>query len=152
MKALTVLQPWATPIALGIKQVENRGWAPPPKLIGQWFAIHAGKNAIDPYDDVESLRHCIRQMETPSARFPPLTLRKIQEHAGHVLAVARVLRVETDPEKLTADQRAWFVPGSKAWVLSDLKMLGTPVAIRGQQGLWDLPPDVERAVREQVGL
>jgi len=41
--ALTLWQPWATLIALGHKDIENREWAPPQHLIGKRFAIHAGK-------------------------------------------------------------------------------------------------------------
>ncbi|MGH9649939.1 MAG: hypothetical protein ACRD3I_05655, partial [Terriglobales bacterium] len=42
MKALTMWQPWASLIAAGLKDVENRPWAPPGKYIGQRIALHAG--------------------------------------------------------------------------------------------------------------
>lgn len=43
MKALTLHQPWATLIALGVKTVETRSWKAPDSLIGDRFAIHAGQ-------------------------------------------------------------------------------------------------------------
>ena len=43
MKALTVRQPWATLIALGVKTIKTRSWRAPQALIGQRLAIHAGK-------------------------------------------------------------------------------------------------------------
>lgn len=43
MKALTLHQPWATLIALGVKRIETRSWRAPQALIGQRIAIHAGK-------------------------------------------------------------------------------------------------------------
>ncbi|SMC63672.1 ASCH domain-containing protein [Sporomusa malonica] len=39
MKAITILQPWASLIACGVKQIETRGWA--TKYRGE-IAIHAG--------------------------------------------------------------------------------------------------------------
>ena len=44
MKALTLHEPWASLIAKGTKTIETRGWRPPPGLIGQRIAIHAGMN------------------------------------------------------------------------------------------------------------
>jgi hypothetical protein len=52
MKALTLHQPWASLIALGVKTIETRSWACPPSLIGQPLAIHAGKGKADPADPV----------------------------------------------------------------------------------------------------
>jgi activating signal cointegrator 1 len=40
--ALTLHQPWASLIALGVKTIETRSWPCPPSLIGQPLAIHAG--------------------------------------------------------------------------------------------------------------
>ncbi len=42
MKALTVRQPWASLIALGVKTIETRSWKAPDSLIGECIAIHAG--------------------------------------------------------------------------------------------------------------
>lgn len=44
MKALTIRQPWASLIALGVKHIETRSWRAPQSLIGQTIAIHAGKH------------------------------------------------------------------------------------------------------------
>lgn len=41
MKAITIIQPWATLIAIGNKQIETRSWS--TKYRGP-LAIHAGKN------------------------------------------------------------------------------------------------------------
>lgn len=44
MKALTIRQPWASLIALGVKTIETRSWRAPQALIGQTLAVHAGKH------------------------------------------------------------------------------------------------------------
>ena len=48
MRALTLHQPWATLIALGIKTIETRSWPPPAGMLGQTIAIHAGRT-LEPY-------------------------------------------------------------------------------------------------------
>jgi len=42
VKALTVRQPWASLIVLGIKTIETRSWKLPAAMVGQRIAIHAG--------------------------------------------------------------------------------------------------------------
>ena len=44
--AITLHQPWASLIALGIKTVETRSWLAPERLLGQTVAIHAGKRVV----------------------------------------------------------------------------------------------------------
>ena len=44
--AITLHQPWASLIALGIKTVETRSWPAPARLLGQRIAVHAGKRLV----------------------------------------------------------------------------------------------------------
>ena len=46
MYAITLHQPWATLIALGVKNVATRSWPAPEWLLGQTFAVHAGKRVV----------------------------------------------------------------------------------------------------------
>ena len=43
MKAISIKQPWASLIAHGIKDIENRTWSCPQKYIGQRVLIHVSK-------------------------------------------------------------------------------------------------------------
>ena len=52
MKALTLHQPWASLVALGVKTIETRSWPAPASLIGQPLAIHAGLTKADWRDPV----------------------------------------------------------------------------------------------------
>ena len=46
MYAITLHQPWASLITLGVKTVETRAWPAPARLVGQTVAIHAGKRVV----------------------------------------------------------------------------------------------------------
>ena len=43
MQAITLYQPWASLIAVGVKDKETRGRRPPSYLLGERLAIHAAK-------------------------------------------------------------------------------------------------------------
>ncbi len=47
MKAITIRQPWASLIAHGIKDIENRTWKCPEKYIGKRVLIHASAKTLD---------------------------------------------------------------------------------------------------------
>jgi len=46
MKALTLWQPWAQLVALGVKTIETRSWRPPTSLIGERIAVHASARRV----------------------------------------------------------------------------------------------------------
>lgn len=46
MKVISIKQPWASLIAHGIKDIENRTWKCPEKYIGTRVLIHASKTAV----------------------------------------------------------------------------------------------------------
>ena len=46
MYAITLHQPGASLITLGVKTVETRAWPAPARLVGQTIAIHAGKRVL----------------------------------------------------------------------------------------------------------
>lgn len=41
IRGLTLAQPW--PWAFPYKDVENRSWAPPKSMLGEWIALHGGR-------------------------------------------------------------------------------------------------------------
>lgn len=47
-RAITLHQPWATLIALGVKTIETRSWSPPASAIGERLLIHAGAKPPKP--------------------------------------------------------------------------------------------------------
>ncbi len=138
MKALTLWQPWAHAIVHLGKRIENRSWPPPKYLEGEVFAIHAGKGFDE--DSTEELKRL--RMLAPHVD-------KNYFDRGAVVGVARLRRHTTDIEQVERPQRFWFA-GPVGWILTDVRPV-RPVACRGAQGLWNLPPEVEREVVRETG-
>jgi hypothetical protein len=148
MKAITLIQPWASLIALGEKRIETRSW--PTNYRGP-IAIHAGKS-MPAY-----ARDLCEELEVADL---------LEEHGlmwealpqGEVVATAKLLdciRFAKDTAWIVEEHCAiphgqWpyltgqyeyllgdFSPGRYGFVLEDVRPLPEPIPARGFQGLWD---------------
>ena len=112
MKALTILQPWASLIACGAKKIETRGWA--TKYRGQ-IAIHAGKSTtLSPWSGEFSTktRDAIVSMLWPEARdnrYVSITDSWEELPRGKVIAVADLVDclIIGEENNLTTLTRLW---------------------------------------------
>jgi len=111
--ALTLKHPWAEMIISGVKDVENRSWAPRAPLPFR-FWVHSGKG-MDRKASQMALHH-----------LPSVIL--------GVVTVVDLLKDESESE--------WALPGMWHWVLADPVRLDEPVPCRGAQSLWRPPIDV----------
>ena len=150
MKALTILQPWATLIAMGAKKVETRSWA--TSYRGP-LAIHAGKDINTP--------HCVwrnpfkKELEK-AGMFTPYPDGvygfSLRDH-GKILAIvdlAECLKVVgwepdgaflEDGRKITGNEFVFgdYSVGRYAWLLRNVRKID-PVAAKGKQRLWEWEP------------
>lgn len=145
MRALTMIQPWATGMRRGLKTYETRSW--PTKYRGP-VAIHAGQKI-----DVEATKRLLGAMPLSFDDMP----------TGEIIGVVDLLECFEMTESsvrgaggtVEAEWGDWR-PGRFAWATAPLVWLGRPIPIKGSLGLWKWePPDhvakaVERAQRERV--
>jgi hypothetical protein len=146
MLALTVIQPWASAIMGLGKDVENRGWLPPHKLLGQRFAIHAGKKLeMGPFSlfvyDFAFTRDVFDEERYPTGAL-----------LGTVELVGYFARCEDgnegyavrDPRDaglvlMAGQESRWSTRADCQWVLRNPRPLARPIPMRGAQGLWRVP-------------
>jgi hypothetical protein len=149
MKAISLLQPWASLVAVGAKRIETRSW--PTRYRGP-LAIHASKKWA-PY---QTTYLNIWEIQTGLAPLTgkPLDLSRLSwpgvedKHLplGVVLAVCNL--VDCIPtENLTQGQIGTDRPfgdfslGRYGWILDNVKPLSRPIPAKGNLGLWDwMPP------------
>lgn len=123
MYALTLIQPWATLVFAHGKDIENRMWVPPDRLVGQRIAVHAGR-AVD------------HQLATDAHRAgyampDPLP-------AGALLGTVTLAEVHHAAEcRLRCS--LWADPDAFHWMLTDPRPMPEPVPCRGRQRLWTVP-------------
>ena len=144
MRALTLHQPWATLIALGIKTIETRSWPPPRNLIGQTIAIHAGRRLQpNPGPQIETiLRRTYgdhwRRLLPAGAVVATATVRDACQVAGPAADTGCI--VTRDGQIVPADPYGDFSTGRWLLLLSDISPLPKPIPATGRQRLWRWEP------------
>jgi len=163
MRALTFYQPFASLIICGAKGFETRYHAPPRKMIGERFAIHAAKRephtTID-FDDVtrREIEYQLKVHGQPVIDDLPLGVvlgaavvvaayrcgSRVQGRNGPMFEVLSYLckNILTDekPRFLPIDRMGDYSPGRWAWKLEDVKALDQPVPAIGRRGWWQWEP------------
>lgn len=135
--ALTLLNPWGLAITRYGKNVENRGWPPPPNLTR--FLIHAGKGS-DP-DGMAHLRSV--GYEDALAHVVPSAIVAVADLNGCCRLAVRGRDCPCG---------RWAAARQFHWKLTNVVPLPEPVPCRGAQRLWRPAPDVIDAVAEALGL
>jgi hypothetical protein len=156
MKAITMTQPWATLLALGANRIETRSW--PTSYRGP-LAIHTAigfpKHAVElcrqsPYAEALAAGGYDDAADLPR---------------GKVISVGTLddlLRCDESTERSIIEQsRAGLLPahelafgdfsaGRFGFVLSDMRMLASPLLARGMLGLWNVPAELEDRIVSQI--
>lgn len=154
MLALTVHQPWASLIVLGLKDIENRRWVPPAAAMRQPLYIHAGKQwdhggfrtAVELAGEA-FLRD--REAYPLGAVIGRVTL---ADHHTSVACVrlGRLAHVHPDGPYECSRWAMGGNGGMSHWCLANPVPLPEPVPCRGFQKLWTLPPEVAERVTAQL--
>ena len=117
MYTITLHQPWASLIALGIKTVETRSWPAPARLVGQTLPVGAVLATV-------TLAGMARVEYVD-----PMTGYAIHDGRTEIGCAAGLGWTQTDP---------WgdFSPGRWLWFLGDVRKLPERVPAVGHQSFW----------------
>lgn len=149
MRALTVVEPYASLIAYGRKITENRTWT--TKYRGL-LAIHAGKSKsrvkeqhIAGAGDLRLTFGAIVAVVWLEDVFQPIPPRYPGHHypTAPGWAVARFPDLEREPWRS-------HVEGPYCWLLTQVVRLKTPIVVDGWRRLWEVSKEHEAAMRDQV--
>ncbi|MNW44654.1 ASCH domain protein [compost metagenome] len=148
MKTITIIQPWATLIAIGEKEFETRSWA--TKYQGP-LAIHAGKKIDkeiceqEPFKSVLA-KHGYTVDNLPTGSIIAKAYLKNCYKVTHLTNGTRPGPVWLSAGDLTI---GWggimhneyyfgdYSDGRYAWKLENVRKLVEPITAKGQQGFWN---------------
>lgn len=143
MKALSLIEPWASLVAWGYKKIETRSWGTGYRGV---IAIHASKSkeVVKDFEEVEDL------FDAAGCVLPDYWPRRVEDYPlGKIVAVVKLYHCERmTPELIAAQPRqeigfgAW-APGRYAISLGEARKIETPIPCRGALGLWEVPPELE---------
>ena len=144
MKCLSVRQPWAWAIIHGGKDIENRSWKTPYRGL---VAIHAGVK----FDMGRADWH---DFSTGQYGEPWHSMaRGYNKQDDHVLgAIIGVVEVVECIPSYACDSpwKAGPDPDYFCWKLANPRALVEPIPLKGSLGLFNLPSDIEQAIRGQL--
>ncbi|WP_373544677.1 DUF488 family protein [Chamaesiphon sp.] len=126
IRGITLHRPWSYAIAKLGKPLENRSWECPLPT-GSYLAIHSGSK----WDT---------QAQQAIERITATKVKQSDDPPGQIIAIAKFTG------NITASSSPWFIPGNIGWQLEDITPI-EPIPARGQQGLWELSPELLDRVR-----
>lgn len=132
MKALSLLQPWATLVVIGAKKYETRGWRTFDR--GR-ILIHASLGKSPGWD----IAH-----EQPFKKFIDCYGGFLKLPFGEIIGEVRIEQIKPTEEiraKLSADELAFgdYGTGRWAWRLAKPVLYREPIPCKGALMLWEVP-------------
>jgi ASCH domain len=132
-RCLTIRQPWAALILLGIKPVENRRWF--TKYRGRLWIHTAKKLGVRDWSEVFDL-------SMAGASLPALSSLPL----GAIIGAADLYDCR-DVDDLSEGCDAGFASGPVCWLLRDPRPLATPFPCPGALSLWTPPVGLKLALQ-----
>jgi len=148
MRAISLWQPWASLIAVGLKPYETRHWHPGTYRVGHRIAIHA--TARKPGTDDVAMWMAALPVGTHDSRLPLGAI----VCTAYLAGAYKVLRwteagnpVLENIGEIADDGFGDYSVGRYCWHLIDIERCEPPIRIRGAQGWWDwcAPGDAQPA-------
>ena len=155
MKGLSLHQPYATLIAIEAKRIETRSRSTDYR--GS-LAIHAAKKW-----DYESWETCMSEPIRSALQAHNYNVREKWSYIdqlplGAIVAVAKLVACRSTGDqgedigwldKLSENEVALgnFLPYRYGWFFEDVQKVEPPIPCRGMQGLFKLPPEIEKQLR-----
>lgn len=127
MKAISIKQPWASLIAHGIKDIENRTWSCPKKYLGQRVLIHASSSK-------PVFRYSINQYDIIRKSSQSLIFNCMYDGfpKGAIIGSVVIAECVQNHPSVWAEKRVWN------WVLKDAVLFDKPIRdVKGKLGFWE---------------
>ena len=127
MKAISIKQPWASLIAHGIKDIENRTWKCPQKYLGQRILIHASgchgkKFEINLTDEQMKQAFPLISEKSTSGKW----------EFGAIIGSVVISDCIQNHPSVWAEKDCWN------WVLEDAVLFDKPIMnVNGKLGFWN---------------
>lgn len=134
MRALTIRQPWAHLIMMGLKKIETRSLRTNRR--GRVF-IHAAT----------TMGRSEREAAIREGFDPDALPRGVIVGTAEILDAVPAVDLDVSKDERS---RGDFAPGRWGWILGDVQRLTTPVPASGALSFWKVPADVVTMVEHQL--
>lgn len=139
MKAITIWEPWASAIPLGLKSVETRSWG--TSYRGE-LLICAGKKTSKNNELFFDVYVKPFHKELSYKKLPFGCAVAIVNLADCLMMDTDLISKQSNLERVFGN---WEI-GRYAWVLDNIRPINEPFYVKGQQGLFDVDFDKKRRI------
>lgn len=143
MRGLSVMQPWASLLAIGAKEYETRSFR---QTYRGPVAIHASAGYPAWCRELEKLPDFAGALGRVPRPLP----------TGAIIALGYLAECKICTMH-TANELGWpeaafgdFSPGRWRWRFTSVRPLRTPIPFKGKLGLWSVPPEIAQRIESQV--
>lgn len=140
MKALSIIQPWASLIAVGIKDIENRTWR--TNYRGE-FLIHSSAKRLS-----EGWEALTEEQKAAAVKLikPFGTVNDVK-----LLPVSAIIGKATLADCVQNHPSVWAEKGVWNWVLKDVVLFDRPIlSVKGKLGFWEFDDSLLAGVKPCV--
>jgi hypothetical protein len=130
--ALSIKQPWAWLICKGYKDIENRNWKLPQKMIGERIYVHVGKMPDDQYSWTEAQRIL---KGSPNYTAEARSFLDQAMYYPYLLSYGAIIGEVTITGCVEKSESPWFI-GKYGFVLANPVLYDKPIPCRGQLGFF----------------
>ena len=139
MKTISIRQPWASLIAHGIKDIENRTWKCPQKYIGQRVLIHASSSK-------QVFRYSFLQYDIIRRTSQSLIFNCTYDGFPKGVIIGSVVIADC----VQNHRSVWAEKGCWHWVLKDPILFENPIKnVKGKLGFWEYNDFVDSEFSER---
>lgn len=126
MKTISIKQPWASLIAHGIKNIENRTWKCPEKYIGTRVLIHASSTpAFSSWDTLNNEQIFSKD----ESYLKDINICDIP--LGAIIGSVEIVSCEQNHRSIWAEKGVWN------WALTNPILFDKPISCKGKLSFWE---------------
>lgn len=139
MKVISIIQPWATLIAIGEKRFETRSWS--TKHRGE-LAIHASKRVAKSICKQEPFKSVLAKHGYTADNLPTGAIIGTVNLVDSIKVVSDLFMFDTalldNEHRISGNEYKFgdYNTGRYAWELTDVKQID-PIPAKGQLNLWE---------------
>lgn len=141
--ALSLTQPWASAMALGVKRVETRSWSTQVRGL---MAIHASKG-MPVWAKEFAFTEAYPYLKHEPEWFPRGAIVAVGELID-VVPTSQIRDRLTEQEEFFGD----YADGRYAWIFDRVRPVPSPIPCSGALGIWTLKPETRSALAGAMHL
>jgi len=138
IRAVSIKQPWASLIVMGIKDIENRSWKMKIKedICKNWLLVHASAM----YAKMKYVKGEIKEEleKHECMKFPK----------SAIIGLMHINRIE-ERSKNDIKTNIWEI-GSKCWHIDAVLNFKNPIYVKGNLSLWNPKEDIHKELTEEI--